>query len=413
MTKKEIFRERRRKLLRAAIPAAAVAGIAAAVIAMAGSESVSERAVVFSTVDSGPIDATVSASGCVAPAFEEIINSPISSRVMEVRCRPGDEVEEGTPLLLLDLHAARIESEKHADMLRMKRLELEQQKAGDNTALGELEMKIKVGAMKVRALEAEHANERYLDSIGSGTTDRVREAEFALRSAELELEQMRRRLADERASRTAAASVKQLEIEIMAKEAAMAQRTLVDAEVRAPRRATVTKIIDKIGSQVSQGQELAVIADLDRYKVEAEAADGYREAIRPGSPAYVRAGAARLAGTVAEVAPTSASGMIKFVVALDDDSLGRLRPGLRTDVYVSNGLVDHALRISNGSYYTAPGVYAMFVRTSDGTLEQRQVTLGVASMDYVEVKRGLEAGEEVVVSDMTKFADKKTIKIKK
>jgi len=53
-----------------------------------------------------------------------------------------------------------------------------------------------VGDMKVRRLEAELRNERYLDSIGSGTTDKVREAEFALQSERLQQEQLRQQYAN-------------------------------------------------------------------------------------------------------------------------------------------------------------------------------------------------------------------------
>ena len=61
----------------------------------------------ITTVSCGDIETTVTASAKVAPAFEEIIVSPISSRIVEVYHRPGDEVEAGTPLLRLDIEGAR------------------------------------------------------------------------------------------------------------------------------------------------------------------------------------------------------------------------------------------------------------------------------------------------------------------
>ena len=69
-------------------------------------ESLHERDIVFSVVDEGSIDVSVSASGKVVPAFEEIINSPINSRILEVYKKGGDSVEVGTPILRLDLLSA-------------------------------------------------------------------------------------------------------------------------------------------------------------------------------------------------------------------------------------------------------------------------------------------------------------------
>ena len=52
--------------------------------------SVNRKDLVFSEVDTGIIEVSVSASGKVVPAFEEIINSPINTRIVEVYRKGGD-----------------------------------------------------------------------------------------------------------------------------------------------------------------------------------------------------------------------------------------------------------------------------------------------------------------------------------
>lgn len=412
ISKEQIRKETTVRILKISIPVVVAAVLLSLLLTILGERTVPEKNLRFTTADRGDIDMSVNARGTVVPAFEEVINSPISSRVIEVRHRIGDIVEPGTPLMVLDLHAARTEAEKQADMLRMRNLELGQQIANDKTFLNKLEMQLKVGAMKIRRLEAELRNERYLDSIGSGTTDKVREAEFALRSAELEQEQLEVELANERTVRKAASDVKSLEIEILAKEANMASRTLDQAEIRSPRHATITSIVDKIGSNISQGQEVAVIADLDHYKIEAEAAETYAGALKPGATATIRLGSFTVGGKVASVSPTSKNGTVAFTVFPDNDSTDRLRPGLRPDVYVSSGIRDNTVRIANGQYYKNPGLYTLFVRKGD-ELVRRTVRLGEASMNHVEVIEGLAEGEEVVISDMSEYESNKIIKIKK
>ena len=61
--------------------------------------SVNRKDLVFSEVDTGIIEVSVSASGKVVPAFEEIINSPINTRIVEVYRKGGDSVDVGTPIL--------------------------------------------------------------------------------------------------------------------------------------------------------------------------------------------------------------------------------------------------------------------------------------------------------------------------
>ena len=70
---------------------------------------VEKKDLVLSTVDKGMIEVSVSASGKVVPAFEEIINSPMKSRIVEVYRKGGDSVEIGTPILKLDLQSTETE----------------------------------------------------------------------------------------------------------------------------------------------------------------------------------------------------------------------------------------------------------------------------------------------------------------
>ena len=71
--------------------------------------SVNRKDLVFSEVDTGIIEVSVSASGKVVPAFEEIINSPINTRIVEVYRKGGDSVDVGTPILKLDLQSTETE----------------------------------------------------------------------------------------------------------------------------------------------------------------------------------------------------------------------------------------------------------------------------------------------------------------
>lgn len=76
-------KERNKKIIRYSsigVASIVVIGVLISVL-RAGVEA---KDLVFSTVDTGVIEVSVSASGKVVPAFEEIINSPINSRILEV-----------------------------------------------------------------------------------------------------------------------------------------------------------------------------------------------------------------------------------------------------------------------------------------------------------------------------------------
>lgn len=404
-------KERKQKMMKyGAMGAAAVVCIAVLISFMRS--SVNRKDLVFSEVDNGTIEVSVSASGKVVPAFEEIINSPINTRIVEVYRKGGDSVDVGTPILKLDLQSTETEYKKLLDEEQMKRYQLEQLKVNNNTYLSDLAMQVKISAMKLNRMEVELRNERYLDSLGSGTTDKVRQAELNYNTGKLELEQLRQQYANETEVKAADLKVKELEFNIFIKSLAEMKRTLDDAQIRSPRKAILTYINNQVGAQVPQGTQVAVISDLSHFKVEGEIADTYGDRVAAGGRAVVKIGSEKLEGTVSSVTPLSKNGVISFTVQLNEDNNRRLRSGLKTDVYVMNAVKEGVMRLANASYYVGRGEYELFVMDGENEIVKRKVQLGDSNFEFVEVVSGLKPGDKVVVSDMSNYKNKNKLKVK-
>ena len=373
-------KERKKKFIKyGAIGVAAVVCIAVLISFMRS--SVNRKDLVFSEVDNGTIEVSVSASGKVVPAFEEIINSPINTRIVEVYRKGGDSVDVGTPILKLDLQSTETEYKKLLDEEQMKRYQLEQLKVNNNTYLSDLSMQVKISAMKLNRMEVELRNERYLDSLGSGTTDKVRQAELNFNTGKLELEQLRQQYANESKVKEADLKVKELEFNIFSKSLAEMKRTLDDAQIRSPRKAILTYINNQVGAQVAEGSQVAIISDLSHFKVEGEIADTYGDRVAAGGRAIVKIGNEKLEGTVSSVTPLSKNGVISFIVQLNEDNNKRLRSGLKTDVYVMNAVKEGVLRLANASYYVGRGEYELFVQDSKDEIVKRKVQLGDSNFE--------------------------------
>ena len=372
---------------------------------------VKAKDLVLSTVDKGTIEVSVSASGKVVPAFEEIINSPINTRIVEIYKKGGDSVDVGTPILKLDLQSVETDYKKLLDEEQMRSYKLDQLRVNNQTKLNDLSMKIKVSAMQLNRKKVELRNEQYLDSLGSGTTDKVRQAELSYNVAQLEYEQLKQQYDNEKEVLAAEYKVQELDFSIFRKGLAEMKRTLDDAQVRSPRKAILTYINNQIGAQVSQGSQLAVISDLSHFKVEGEIADTYGDRVAAGGKAIVKIGSEKLEGTVSSVTPLSKNGVISFTVQLNEDNNRRLRSGLKTDVYVMNAVKEDVMRIANASYYVGRGEYDLFVCDSDKEIVKRKVQLGDSNFEFVEVISGLQPGDQVVVSDMGQYKNKNKLKL--
>jgi HlyD family secretion protein len=196
---KHIRRREQRKRLAKISGGILLSGAVVILILRLAQPSLKEKDLRISAVDTGTIEVSVSASGKVIPAFEEIINSPINSRIVEVYKRGGDSVDVGTPILKLDLQSIETEYNKLLDEEQMKQLQLEQLKVANRSKLSEMEMRLKVARMELNRKEVELRNERYLDSLGAGTSDMVLQAELNYNVGALQLKEDEQKYINEQA----------------------------------------------------------------------------------------------------------------------------------------------------------------------------------------------------------------------
>ena len=352
------------------------------------------------------------ASGKVVPLYEEIITSPVSSRVLEVYKKSGEHLLKGDSILRLDLMATNTEFERQRDELEMKQSKIVQQRTNAETQLSEMAMQIRIDSMCLQRSRVQLLNEHYLDSIGASTLDKIRQAELELQVQSLQYEQLKLKFANMQKNVLEDLRVMELDYKIALKNFALATKTMGDAQVRAQRDATLTWVNDQIGSTVGQGAQLAIVSDLSHFKIEAEIADSYAEKIMPGNKAIIEIGSEKLSGIVGNVVPAIANGIIKFTVTLDKNDDPKLRSGLKADVFVINAVKNDVLKIANRPYYHGPGNYEMWVITDD-IAYKRDVVLGESSYEQVEVVEGISEGETVIVSDMSRYKHESKLKIRR
>lgn len=366
-------------------------------------------------VTCGDIESTISAGGQVSPLVEEHLLSPITSRIREVYKSPGEVVDSGEPLLLLELDQVNDQLKELYDQKRIKEENARQEQIRMDADLENRELQLETKRMTLQQLRQDLQNEIYLDSLGSGTGENVRRAQMALRSAEVEIRQLERDLANQRDFNAANVSIKQLEMETFLRKLEAMEKTLTDARILAPRRAVLTKIVSKIGQSVSAQSEVAVIADLSSYIVEGQLADSYINKVKAGQSAIIRIAGKRSSGHISEISPVSENSVLAFKAEFIEPADSTLRPGLRADVFILMDVLHDVVRIPNGAYFNAgPGNYDLFVLSADGTqLERRSVTLGRSNFDYVEVVSGLKPGEKIAVSDVKQFSRNSKLKVSK
>ncbi|MQY78583.1 MAG: HlyD family efflux transporter periplasmic adaptor subunit [Bacteroidetes bacterium] len=351
----------------------------------------------------GNIQASVSASGTVVPEFEEIISSPISSRIIKINQNTGDEVTNGDTILLLDTKSAIVSLEKMKDELAMKKNNVNKLKLQLEKSLIDLRTQHQIKKLHVENMETELKEERYLNEIGGGTKEKIEKAELNFRIAGLELQQIEQTIINSEKSMEADMYGLNYEISIGQKNVNELQEKLNRSSITADKKGVITWINSEIGKTVSAGEELVKIANLQSYRVEGVISDMHAVKLAIEGKAVIRLDEnTDMTGKIVSISPSVEANTIQFKVKLDKKIHPLLRPNLKVDLFVITSFKENVILVKNGAFYKGGTKQNVFVVQND-KLKRKDVEFGVSNFDYVEITNGLSTDEEVVISDMSDY----------
>jgi len=395
-------RKRRRWLLTAAAALLAAAGVLALRAVL--QPGLSRGALLLATVETGEVEAALTAAGLIIPGREAVITSPIPSTIQRVALAVGARVRPGQTILELDKELAnsalaKLDDEQLRNQNKNSQLQLTLERS-----LTDLRAQVQVQAVRVRGLQLALRDEQQLLTIGGGTAENVRQAELNLTVAQLEATRLLRQIATQQ--RSNAADRRELGYTVSMQQRSIAELAgkLRQADISSERPGVLTWVNENLGATVLAGEPLARVADLSSFRVRATISDTYADALHPGDPVVVRINDADLRGSVAGISPSVEKGVVTFYAQLDNPHHPALRANLRADVFVVTRAHHGVLRVKNGPFYQGGREQPVFVVRA-GRAVRRTVRFGDSNFDYVQVLGGLRAGEQVVVSDMKDHLD--------
>ncbi len=363
-------------------------------------------------VETGDVDAALTAAGTIIPGREAVITSPILSTIRRVALAVGAQVQPGQTILELDKDLAasslaKLDDEQLRNQNKNSQLQLTLERN-----LTDLQALQQAQELKVSSLQSALRDEQHLLAIGGGTAEAVRQAELNLRVARLEAARLQRQLANQRQANAADRRELGYTVSMQQRSIGELATKLRQADISSQLPGVLTWVNDNLGTTVQAGDALARVADLSRFRVRATLSDAYADQLHPGDAVLVRLGPGTdLRGTVASISPAVDKGVVTFYATLQQDHHPALRANLRADVFVVTRAHRGVLRLKNGPFYQGGQEQPVFVLTEGGRVVRRVVRFGDSNADYVQVLSGLRAGEEVVVSDTKSFVDTPELRV--
>ena len=359
----------------------------------------------------GSIEGSITASGIVVPEFEQVITSPFPSTIDSVFHKAGDKIEFGEPILKLNNEFTMIAYKKLQDEYEMKINRKNQLKLNLERLLIDLRSEYEIMGLRIESFEAKVKAQEHIYEFGGGAKVNLDQAILHLKIAKLEQKQMGLKIENHEKSLLADLIELDLSIKIHENNILELEKRLELAKAKSVRNGVITWVKNNIGENVNQGDIIARIADLDRFKIESKISDIHAAKLIVGNPIKARVNDIDLSGKISSIEPTIKNGIITFFVELDDKTNELLRSNLRVDVSVITSSKENIVRAKNGPFINGAGKQDIFIIEGNKAI-RRSAIIGATNFDYAEIENGVKAGEEVIISDMEDYIHYKELKIK-
>ncbi|HPH17146.1 MAG TPA: efflux RND transporter periplasmic adaptor subunit [Haliscomenobacter sp.] len=361
--------------------------------------------------ETGNVENTLTASGEVIPAFEQVLTSPIRASVKQVLLSPGAAVRPGQQILILDKSLSLIELDKLKDQLELKRNSVEKLKFQLEKESLDADLDNQIKGLSINRQKTELEDTRRLHKIGGRTQEDISRAENTLKIAELEKDKLENQVRYNRQSKNTNIRESELQVRIEENGLKELQHKLKMADLVADRPGVLTWVNDKVGTTVNEGEMLAKIADLQSFRIEGSASDTYAEQVQIGLPVIVRINETDLRGMITQIKPSVENDVVQFSVQLDDAQNAALRPNMKVEIFVVTSRAKQSVRVANGPAFNGKKRQNIFV-LENGLARRREIEVGLSNFDYVEIKNGIRPGEKVIVTDLSRFEHLREITLK-
>ena len=419
-------KKRKKRIIGGVIAAALVLFIVSRVFAPAVLPTVMVR-----SAEEGTVEQTVDTSGTVKTEQQKTYFSPLAAKVEACKVQEGDAVEAGQVLLTYD--AQDLENRKKEAALQNDEAYYGYKNTMDKNSKDTseysrsshdveiLEQQVENAKAEVRALkqyltdmgcflrEAQNDNHKNLAEEYQAKID---QATNQLAVKEEELADFQSNLSEQKGIKNSTESTVMTADAKKQAEATKDLQALKSAEVtdavaqvsdgiKADFAGIVTGVKPVDGSNVESGGELFTVSSIEKVCVDVSFSKSDLEKIEEGQKAVATIAGKQYEGTVTRISRAAAknekgASIIQGEIHIDNPDTD-LYLGVDARVTVEGNKAENVVMIPVEAINIGKDGSFVYVVT-DGMVQKRMVTAGISSDEYTEIKKGLEVGEQVIIS---------------
>ena len=365
---------------------------------------VDKDTVYMDTVERGEMLRNVRGTGTLVPEQLRWITPITNGTVERLVLRPGATVRPDTVVIELsnpELEQQALETRLQLDAAlaryESRRVELRSQELTQQASLKMVESELSQAEY-----EAELDEKLFKDNLVSELQVRQKQSRVSELRIRQEIEQQR--LAIQADSTKATLAAEQADVDRLRTMYQLRQSQVADLQVTAGITGVLQQVEVEEGASVTPGTNLARVGDPTRLMAQLRIAETQARDIVEGQPAAVDTRNGVIPGHVIRIDPSVQQGTVTVDVALDGELPRGARPDLTVDGTIELERLENVIYVGRPVFGQEQSVVILFKLDPDSDDAVRtRVSLGRASVSFIEVLDGLQPGDQVVLSDMSQW----------
>ncbi|TKS55715.1 efflux RND transporter periplasmic adaptor subunit [Mesohalobacter halotolerans] len=390
-----------------------LSGLGWLVYAAAGSQSISINAkqVDIATVTKTTFEEGISITGSIIPNRQTYLDASESGSVEQIFAKSGDELQQGDTIVQLSNSNLRLEVLQRESQLleqlntqRQTKILLNQNDLSQKQQIEEVNYQLDIQKRRyernkqlfkkgvIAAQDYEEISKRY--------TYLKKRKDILIKVYKTDS------LARETQINQIDASENRLTQNLIA-----VQNILDKLCITAPVDGKLSDFSLSNGERVDEGQRIGIVYNINPPKIEAEIDELYINNIQTGLSGNVQNSGKNLKVKLIKKFPGVEEGNFRVQFAFEDLKDADFYNGQTLRIQLNLSEPKQALVIPKGRFYSNTGGQWIFV--VDGkTAEKQSIEIGQQNNAYYEIKSGLTAGEQVIISNYDNFKDYDQLKLK-
>lgn len=335
---------------------------------------------------------------------QKILTSQMSATVEQVLLKPGNIVEEDSVIVILSnpdidskLNSEEQKLYKERANLRKLKLSQERELLTEQGRINDMQSEANILSLSNQAYQR-FAKDGYVSEL-TLKTNMLKERQL-IEKIEVQKQGFER--------------LKSIHAEIFSLQEEAIKQRLVQVQlikeqkqgltVRAEVAGVLQELDVKLGQSLTSGQKIALVDGKGEMVAIAKLPQSSADQIEVGQKVVVNTRRDKMNGSILRIEPAIRDGNITVEVALEEELQG-VHPGMAVDIEVEVEVLENVLFVEKPVEVRSFQQKQILVVDSDTQIARfKEVSFGNENDKYIQVVSGLNVNDEIIISDMSRFA---------